>query len=144
MPEEIANIRFAGINIISKYLGDPPLMPVSELFLFDVRIETKVNAEMKFVMPFVEVAIRQENSDVVLAKLVMACIFEIQNFETHIQPNSTGQYVVPPDIDLSLRQAAVSTARGIIFSELRGTYLHNAIMPLIYVQNMSPNPPQTM
>jgi hypothetical protein len=42
------------------------------------------------------------------------------------------------DIENLLKSIAISTMRGIIFSDLRGTILHNAILPLVMADSFKP------
>lgn len=139
MQNAAATIKFTGINIVSKEFKEPPNQQVPQQFLFDIKVEAKVNAPMRLVMPHTYVGIRADNSTEYLAQFTIACYFEIGDFENLIRLNDKKQYVVPRDLDFTLRGAALSTSRGVIFSELRGTYLHNTILPLVLVHNFIPN-----
>ncbi|GAB2683464.1 hypothetical protein GCM10027037_00360 [Mucilaginibacter koreensis] len=46
---------------------------------------------------------------------------------------------LPADLQLAVNTIAISTSRGLLFSRLRGTALHNAVLPLIDASNFSAN-----
>lgn len=138
MENTSVNVKFTGINIVSKEFREPSNQQVPQQFLFDIRLETKVNAQLRLVMPFVYVKIKAENVPDYFAQFTIACLFEINDFENVITLNESNLYVVPEALDLTLRGTALSTSRGIIFSEVRGTYLHNAIMPLVLMHGFVP------
>jgi hypothetical protein len=46
---------------------------------------------------------------------------------------------LPEDLQVSANTISLSTSRGLLFSRLRGTALHNALLPLIDVSNFSKN-----
>lgn len=117
-----------------------PAQELTGTFLFDIKAETKVNMERKFVMPYIYIDIRIDSFPNVLAKFTIACVFEIQNFETAVTINDQNLYVVLQELDMTLRSAAIATSRGVIYSELRGTHLHNAIMPLVDITNFAQQP----
>jgi hypothetical protein len=128
------SFRFIGIQIVSKYLAPmPEQFNPATLYGFGITIETKINTDFKLVMPFVYVKIFSGEPQIELANLTIACQFEIIDFDTYIVLNEVGQFVVPGNLDAIIRPVAISTARGVLYSELKGTYLNGAIMPVIFM-----------
>jgi hypothetical protein len=123
--------RFIDIQIIMKTLQAPSREGITGIFHFDIRVDTKVKAENNLVIPFVEVKIRDGDNPDYLATFVIACLFDVKDFASHVNVNENGLHVVPPHLVTVLHQISISTARGIIYSELRGTYLNSAIMPVL-------------
>jgi hypothetical protein len=137
---------FIGIHIISKNVVEllQPLIN-SVVFSFNIKVETQVQAENRLVVSVVSVTITEQNRSLELANFKIACLFQIDNFSETIKANEQGVYIVPPDFEATTRPVSISTARGILYSELRGTYLNNAIMPVIYMdtfveEQKKPNP----
>jgi len=62
----------------------------------------------------------------------------IENFEEKIKLNDERKYVIPTAFEMFMRSVSISTTRGIVYAELRGTYLHNAIMPVFLIDKMEP------
>ncbi len=61
--------------------------------------------------------------------------FEVPDFkEYNVVQLENGLFHVPVALDEMLRQVSISTTRGIIYSEIRGTYLHGAIMPIVFAK----------
>jgi hypothetical protein len=60
-----------------------------------------------------------------------ACSFEIENFEEIFIKTSVNAYNIPNDVMVTLISLSISTLRGIMFDQLRGTYLHNAFLPIL-------------
>ena len=127
---------FKDIQIASKQMFAPSaLHAASAKYVFNNKVETKVLAEDKIVLIFVHVIISEPSSMSEAAKLTMICVFELPEYEQHILLQEDGSYFVPPHLDELLRTVSVSTARGILYSELRGTYLNSQIMPVVYLKD---------
>lgn len=120
-------------------------MPATGLglqFLFDVRVEMKVHAELKLVIPFVTIKIRGGEDPVELAKIGISCLFEIVDFENKILQNEEGLFTIPAHLEALVKPVAISTARGVMYSEFRGTYLNNAVLPVIFMKSLIEENPQ--
>lgn len=142
MSENPIKFRFAGIEIIAKSLSEiRPTNLINTNVLFDLKIEVKVQAELKMVLPYVTVKIRSAEIPDYLASFIIACFFEVEDFDNAILLNEQGLHVIPPELDMTIRPVSISTARGIIYSELKGTYLQNSIMPVVYMNTLTPEPP---
>ncbi|WP_273210731.1 hypothetical protein [Runella zeae] len=97
---------------------------------FEVRIENTVNTEEKLIFVIVHTKITNEERTIVYGTLSVSCIFEIQGFEKVVR-EVEGKIDINSQLRDSLNDSAISTARGVMFSTFRGTFLHNAILPLI-------------
>ncbi|MEJ7739912.1 MAG: hypothetical protein WKF97_20995 [Chitinophagaceae bacterium] len=127
--------RFTGIQIISKKMEETPKDFTSVVFNFDIRIENRIRAESDLVIPFVFVNIRFGDKIEYLASFIIACLFRVSDFKKYIILNENKVYDVPRNLTAIIHPVSISTARGVIFSELRGTYLNNAIMPVVYMKD---------
>lgn len=72
----------------------------------------------------------------VIATLTVTCTFSIPNLDQY--KNTEGKLVIPNDFILLLNTVTIGTARGMMFSEFRGTFLHDAILPVIDPSQMQP------
>lgn len=133
MENKPIGFRFTGIQVVSKTMEEMPKDGISGTFYFDIRVENRINAENNAVIPFVTITIKDEKTEKKLANFHVACAFEVESFKEIVALNPNGTYEIPANLELIFRQVSLSTVRGIIFSELSGTYLHNAIMPVIFV-----------
>lgn len=136
--EEQINFRFASIHVMSKRVEELKIENLGKSFNFQVTVETKVQPAGKLVIPFIYVKIMFVDNTDSIADFTIACAFYIEEFEKIILPNEEGVYTVPQDFDNLIRPISISTARGVIASDLRGTYLQNAIMPVIFMDQLKP------
>lgn len=141
MDSSTIKYRIAGIELVYKSMEQMLPNGVGLQFLFDLRVEVKILAEHKIVILFVTVKIRGGDDSSELANIGVSCLFEIDDFEKHISLNEQGLYIVPPMLETVLRPIAISTARGVMYSELRGTYLNNAIMPIVEMTSLKTEKP---
>lgn len=135
MSEEQIEFRFAGLQTLSKSLVALQPGETTADFIFEVKVETKVQAEVGNVIVVVIVKIIDDNKQSVLAAYEIWCIFQIFDFDKKILKNEVGLYAIPDILQKTFLPVSISTVRGIIFSDLVGTYLQNAIMPVIYMNS---------
>jgi len=69
-----------------------------------------------------------------LAKIVTSCNFRIENLDDFTN-TETGKVLLPDPAITTLNAVSISTTRGILFSELRGTHLHGAVLPVMDPSN---------
>lgn len=131
-------IKFTGIEIVSKLLSERPKeLTRNPIFTFEIKVENRVRAQDNLVFAIVDIKITEaDKPDVILAKITTNCVFAIENFKDVIQLQNNGLYHIPPNLDAILRPVAISTTRGILYSEYRGTYLDSAIMPIIFMDTL--------
>lgn len=130
MDEKLIDFSFTDIQLLSKTVN---YVNVGQEFGFryEINVDSKVRAEIKTVVVLVNVSIKNEK-DALLVNIAVVFSFEVKEFEKYIILKDSGLYEVPDVLDEIFRQVSISTTRGIIYSELRGTYLHSAIMPVVF------------
>lgn len=147
MNNEPIGFRFSGIQILSKnYSSAPTDFDQSNGMSFTVLVETRTDEAKKVISPIVYVKIlygvdADVEKPIELASFGVAYYFEINDFEKVIVKNEENAFIIPQQLDLTIKPAVISTTRGIIYSELRGTYLHNAIMPIVFMDNFNDGEP---
>lgn len=131
-------IRLHGIELISSSFSKQPYIEGIKDFNFNINIENKIDFDRKLVIAFVKIDIKPfDATHPIIASFQAGIGVEILNFNDVIIPTNTtsdGLIVFPKEFETVLRTIAISTMRGIMFSELRGTYLHSAILPIIITQ----------
>ena len=73
----------------------------------------------------------------VLGQLSTLCIFHVDNFEEVVKIKD-GVAQLPTEFINQLNNIAISTTRGVMFTMFRGSYLHRAILPIVYPQQFEP------
>lgn len=135
-------IRLHGIELISSSFSKQPDLGGIKNFNFNINIENKIDFDRKLVIAFVKIDVKPfDETHPIVASFEAGIGVEVLNFNDVINPYNTtknNSIVLPKEFETILRTIAISTMRGIMFSELRGTYLHSAILPIIITQILLP------
>lgn len=131
-------LRFVGIQVFSKQLTEKPSsLSRTPVFHFEIQVKSKVQAEKKLIISMVDINISEKDKSLILGKASTGCIFKIEDFQNVIKKNDEDDlYFIPEELQNLIRPVAISTARGIIYSEFKGTYLNNAILPIIGMETV--------
>lgn len=123
------------IEILKSSINTPEAtnLPVAN-YQFAVSLETKIDPSAKLIFVVVNIDITSEESKLILASTSVSCIYQIVNFEEVIKQNAENKYEIPPKLLEKIGDISFSTTRGIMFATFKGTFLHNAILPLIDLQ----------
>lgn len=101
---------------------------IDTIFNFNININHLINIKENLIAIKPNVEILAENNDTILGKLSASLIFEFENLENFVVDN---EVKLPTDIIVTINSISISTIRGIMFSTFKGTYLHNAFLPII-------------
>ncbi len=133
-----AEFRLQGIELLKGTLSLPPSMDVSVAnFNFTIDVGSKVDAQNKLIFMIVDVEIRTEDQQHLLGALSVSCIYYVENYEKLIKILDNGRLNIPKSFLDTLNSISISTTRGVLFSTFKGTFLHNAILPLINPQQLT-------
>ncbi len=136
MAEDIEDAQIAyrlkTIEVIEEKMVCPPSPPTQiKKFHFAINLTHKFKREEKLVFVVIEVVITSSENDFIYGSIKVANIFEVKNLDPFIE-KETGAVRFSPKFENNLNAISVSTVRGIMFSRFRGTYLHQAILPIIH------------
>jgi hypothetical protein len=124
-------IKFTAIELVAKSL-EPPTAPLEkENVDFDFSVDIKVAEQKKEALVLTDISILRHSDKAKMAFFKLLTVFEIVNFEEVFKKVDEHRYDLPLQLEILLKSAGLSTVRGVIYSELRGTYLQNAVLPLI-------------
>lgn len=96
---------------------------------YTIKIEHRIPDDQPIIGVIINVEILNEEKAIKLASLTANCVFEIENMYDF--RNSLGMLVLPEEFLITLNSITISTTRGIMFTLFRGTFLHNAILPIV-------------
>lgn len=105
-------------------------LPEQTTFHFNINLEQIINNEVKLVIVVASVEIMNDNMSEQLGFLKGSCIFEVINFNDFLI-DSNGQVTFPESAVITFNSITLSTIRGLMFAQFRGTHLHNAILPVL-------------
>lgn len=125
------SIRLHGLEIVEKMYKVTEPIPENQVFNFDFTAKAGIDEDRKLLVVLLELTTRKGDDTNAIAKLTTATAFEMPNLSQELQKGENGIYTIPNELDMLVKSIAISTARGILFSELRGTPLHRALLPLI-------------
>lgn len=134
------DLKIKAIELINSSLQLPVGQNVAiTSFNYNINIESRADAPNKLVFVIVHVEIKNNEQSYVLGALSVSCIFEIVNFEEVIKTEPDGKLIIPQPLIDTLNSVSISTTRGVMFSTFKGTYLHNAILPVIEPKQLQAN-----
>ena len=142
MPETINKIkevpvkyRLQGIELLDVCLNhNQQVMTDIKGFHFDIKLEHKINVDKKIIVVVNYITVFNESRNFKFGSLTSSCIFEVDNISDFINTNDE-RLKLPDDFVTSINSITISTARGIMFSQFKGTSLHNAFLPIIDPQS---------
>jgi hypothetical protein len=124
------NVQLKGIELLEACLNHPKQIPDLKVFHFDMKLEHKLNIENKFIAVIIYIDIFNVQRDAKLGSITSSCIFEIADFSDFLDPK-TNNVNLPEDFLVTINSITISTARGIMFNQFKGTFLHNAFLPIV-------------
>jgi hypothetical protein len=130
--EFTADIQLRAIELLTGSINLPsvPNVPLTN-FNFNINLESKVDETKKLIFVIVSVQIKSEDYNHILGSLGISCVYNLANFDEIIKFEASGKLDIPQPLIEILNSISISTARGVMFSTFKGTFLHNAYLPII-------------
>ena len=126
------DLQLKSIELLKGSISLPSVPEVSLTnFNFNISLESKADATNKFLFVIVSVEIRSEDQNHILGSLAVSCIYSIVNFDDVVKIEVDGKLDIPQPLVEILNSISISTTRGVMFSTFKGTFLHNAFLPII-------------
>jgi len=131
-PKKNIEFQIKGIEILEFELKSQQIqLPAAPIFHFNINVEHKINPESKLVFVIVEVNVLNEDKQTLLGNVRVSNIFHVVNFD-ELRGDKTDKSVsFPKEIIDTFNSIAISTTRGVMFTCFKGTFLHNAVLPVI-------------
>jgi hypothetical protein len=123
---KLRDIEILDLSIIHP---NKPIEPVVT-YNFDVKIELKILTEKDLYLSICTVDVSNKETGDKCGNIKVCTYFEVQNLKEFID-EKTKKTNLPKELETTLNSICLSTTRGIMFSEFRGTFLHNALLPLV-------------
>jgi hypothetical protein len=121
---QIKEIQLLEVKLNQQSQPFPPQMT----FHFNLTLEHRINQENKLMIVTTAIEIVHEDKETRLGALKASCIFEVNNIEDFVVD---GQILFTEDAMVPFDSISISTTRGLMFSQFSGTFLHNAILPIV-------------
>ncbi len=133
-----AQLQLTAIELLKGSINLPvaPELTLTD-FIFNINLESRVDTEKNLVFIITDVEIRNADQTLSLGSLTSSCIFKIMNFNEVITTDLEGVVNLPQHLVDILNSISISTTRGLMFSTFKGTFLHNAFLPIIDPKKLS-------
>jgi hypothetical protein len=126
------NLQLKSIELLKGSISLPSVPEVSlNNFNFNINLDSKADATNKLLFVIVSVEIRSEDQNHVLGSLAVSCIYSIVNFDEVVKIEADGKIDIAQPLVEILNSMSISTTRGVMFSTFKGTFLHNAFLPIV-------------
>lgn len=128
----LVNFQIKAVDLINSSLQSPKSVHTNEQsFSFSISVEQKLDQNNKCLIVVTHVEITSaDDLDYKLATGSVACLFAIDNYSDVVKIED-GKININQGITDVLNSISFSTTRGVLSQALKGTYLHNAILPVI-------------
>jgi hypothetical protein len=124
------SFSITSIQLIEKQLSFPPKRDKVTEFDFDISLNITTNREKKQSIHFMNVTVTTKEDKKKVGSLSMVCFFQIDEFDT-ILVQEENEIRLPQDLIYLLNTVVIGTARGVMYSEFRGTFLDEAYLPVL-------------
>jgi len=134
MAQKQYHYRLSNIEVTNKFVGYPtngvPLPKIEDLQIHYV-IDVKIDFENKLAFAITSITIHPpQDENMKLAQLEVVCSFMFLEFDEIFLKQEDNIFTMPVEIEILLKTSCYSTSRGILYCELKGTYLQGAFLPL--------------
>jgi hypothetical protein len=131
MDSKNINYQLKGIELVSFTLNQPQeRLNQERVYNFEINVEQRINPEEKLIHVFVSIDLIQDEDKQCHASIKTGCVFMVDNLSEFISA-TTNLVELPDQFVVTLNSISLSTTRGIMFSQFRGTYMHSAILPIV-------------
>ena len=127
----LVSFQLKGIELLDFCFNNPKkLIPAQMVFNFDIKLEHKILADNNFIVVVVSIDINNDKRDIKFGSIMVSCIFEIPELKEYIDPKNNAPKL-SEEFLTTINSISISTVRGVMFSQFSGTFLHNAILPVV-------------
>lgn len=128
----MVKFKLVAIELLNSSLNTPNVPGLNVSVDYDISVENQVNAELKYIFIITSAQVKNVNDATTYGSMTLSCIYEIENFSEIVKISDQNQIqeIEKQPLDV-LTSISISTMRGVMFSEFRGTFLHNAVLPVV-------------
>ncbi len=108
-------------------------------FHFNLSLEHRLVPEQKLIVNMVEITVYGDDKKNILGSVKTAYSYLVNNFDDFVSKEKD-KADIPENFLTLLNSVSISTTRGILFSQFRGTRLHSAILPILDPSTLVKNP----
>ena len=126
------NIQLRGIEILKTSIDYPNIPNFSvKNYNYDIKVDNNVDRVNNVIFCIVSIVIKGDDNKLVLGSIAVSNIFHIPALSKFIPKNIEDKPNIPAELTNLLNSIAVNTTRGVMFNTFKGTFLHNAFLPVV-------------
>jgi hypothetical protein len=103
----------------------------NKTYHYNINIQHRINLEQKLIIVDTTIETLYQDKKTRLGHIKVACIYFVESLLDFKSGVNDKVINLPENFTTKLNSISISTTRGIMFSQFRGTFLHNAILPVI-------------
>lgn len=127
------NISFQirNIEILDMQVNLPDNEPKKHLknLGFNISIQNKFNIDKELILSIPKIEIHSKIDNTLLGLIRINCVYHVKELSNLTEDRSTPD--LPDQLLLTINALSLSTTRGIMFTQLKGTFLQSVILPVI-------------
>jgi hypothetical protein len=125
------NFQIKAIELLEINLNNPQIpLNVERTYNFSINIEQRINKEEKLVIVITAIDLIHEQDKQCHATIKTSCVFLVENI-LDFDSSGSQQIDLPEHFIITLNSISLSTTRGIMFSQFKGTFMHNVFLPIV-------------
>ena len=123
------------ISLAKRNFAFPEFSDVDEKsgkYDFDVNVDVFIDEQEESVTKIITVKIvADDQMNLVIAEYQVLFLFLLKGLEEYVESNPGKDKTLSPDLNEWLNNVVLATTRGVMYADLRGTFLDKALLPLI-------------
>jgi len=134
-----ARFQFRAVELRELIISNDPGIPVKS-FHYEISIENAIDREEKivFITTRVDIFGGDDADGTALGSISCECIFSVDNFDEVVAMSPSGDsFEILEPFAETISSISASTTRGYMASELKGTILHHAFLPIVDIKSLS-------
>ena len=135
MDNTLVNFQIDNIEINRIAISQQPSKFDPEHYNYNLKVEHRFNLEEEIVAVITTAQIFTGKKDK-LAEIEINVFYKVENLK-NFENKKDKKMELPADFITAINSVSISTLRGVMFSQLRGTYLHNAFLPVINPKSLN-------
>lgn len=129
MDKTVVKFQIENIEINQITVSPQPQTFSRENYEFKLNVEHLFNVEEETVMVATSGRVFSDKKEH-LAEVMINVFYRVDNLK-NFENKKEKKMEFPEDFTTAINAVSISTLRGVMFSQFRGTYLHNAILPVV-------------
>jgi hypothetical protein len=133
--QDTVTYKISAIETLNLEMKHPKQQDIDfNTFHFDLKLQHRINAEKKLVFVITQITVMDKDKNNQVGYVETSSIFEVENFSDYLQPDNNVKF--PDSFINEINSMAISTTRGIMFSEFKGTFMHKAVLPIFKTEQL--------